>query len=120
MAYQETDKKASVDRYSFTHDKSASGDDWKIAVNVTTKVNVYLGKSIKSLAIDDDQSILYVADAENKRIDSVQYNTKMLEASNSQTGLTSTLYQTNNSLKAVTSMAVDYLGNIFWSVEEDG
>ena len=37
-------------------------------VNKTTKLEVMKGKYITGLAIDDDQSILYIADADQKRI----------------------------------------------------
>ena len=45
------------------------------------------------MTLDDDQSILYVADTGARRIDSVNYDTKTLELTNSGTCLTTSLYE---------------------------
>ena len=89
-------------------------------MNANTRLNVYKGKHIESLAIDDDQSILYIADSKTKRIDSLQYGAKILAKSNSSSGLAETLYETVNNLASVTSLAIDYQGNIYWSVGDEG
>lgn len=40
--------------------------------------------------------------------------------SNSNSGLAETLYESVNNLASVTSLAVDYLGNIYWTVSDEG
>ena len=115
---QDGAESATVDRFNFTVD--ATKETPKMTVNASTRLNVYKGKQIESLAIDDDQSILYIADSKNKRIASLQYNGSVLAKSNSSSGLVETLYETVNNLASVTSLAIDYQGNIYWSVGEDG
>ena len=62
---------ATVDRFNITVDNTQATP--KMTLNASTRLNVYRGKHIESLAIDDDQSILYIADSQTKRIDSLQY-----------------------------------------------
>ena len=40
-------------------------------MNATSILNVYEGETVSALAIDDDQSILYISDTAARRIDSV-------------------------------------------------
>ena len=87
---------ATVDRFNFTVDATQATP--KLTVNAATRVNVYKSKHIESLAIDDDQSILYIADSKTKRIDSLQYGASILAKSNSNSGLADTLYETVNTI----------------------
>ena len=73
---------------------------------------VYRGKKIGGLTIDEDQGILYVSDLAEERIVSVLYERQDLE--------TKTIYAGLKGLSDVTSLAVDFLGNIFWAVNQDG
>ena len=114
VAMQGGAESATVDRFNFTVDATQATP--KLSVNAGTRLNVYKGKHIESLAIDDDQSILYIADSKTKRIDSIQYSASILKKSNSNSGLADTLYETVNNLASVTSLAIDYQGNIYWSV----
>lgn len=118
VAHQDSEDSATVDRYRFT--VTISPDVTNLAVNETSIISVHQGRSISSLAVDADQSILYIADRKSKRIDSIEYDDKVLEASNSIIGLTKTIYEQDHNLGAVSSIAVDYLGSIYWSVVEDG
>lgn len=44
----------------------------------------------------------------------------MLELANSDTGLIGTVYDSIDKLSQVTSIAVDFRGNLFWSVDSNG
>ncbi len=118
MQSENDDDKDTVDRYSFKVD--ASGKTASLTIDEATKVQVYKGKFIGGITVDDDQSILYVAETSDKRIDSISYTPKVLEVSNSEIGLTSTIYKGLSGLNHVTSLTVDYLGNILWSTSKDG
>ena len=91
-----------------------------MSVNATTALNVYEGETVTALTIDGDQSILYIADTGAKTIDSIQYDHRELDKSKDDIGLVETLYHQVHNLEYVTSLAVDFMGNIFWSLEENG
>ena len=50
----------------------------------------------------------------------MDYDRKTLQMANSETGVTSTIYENQKSLDRVNSIAVDYRGNIFWASGKDG
>lgn len=104
---------STVDRFGFSVDISKAAP--VLAVNGTSRQQVYEGSAIESIAIDADQGILYIADSGSERIDSFKYEPAGLN--NTQT---KTLYEKTQNLDEVTSVEVDYLGNLFWAVGEDG
>ena len=120
VASSSTSGKSHVDRYAFAVEVSQEGDT--LTVNSTSKTEVYSGRNVKSLAIDDDESILYVADTESARIDEIKYSGHVRQLANSEIGLVKTLYSEEDvsSLAKVTSLAVDYLGNLFWTTSSQG
>lgn len=109
---------STVDRYEFTVDISKAAP--VLAVKETTKEQIYEGSVIESIAIDADQGILYIADSGNKRIDSLKYDPSKTKSSGSTTSKATTLYEKTQNLDVVTSVEVDYQGNLFWAVREDG
>ena len=61
-----------------------------------------------------------MADKGSKRIETINYDPKVLELSNSGKGLTSSIYESVAGLDSITSLSVDYLGKLFWSVDQNG
>lgn len=61
-----------------------------------------------------------MADKGSKRIETINYDPKVLELSNSGKGLTSAIYESIPGLDSITSLSVDYLGKLFWSVSHNG
>ena len=91
-----------------------------ITVNTTSKLEVATGIEITSLAIDDDQSILYIADGGEKEISRLKYAPEMLLMIKSEKGLEEALYEGLHNFEYVYSIAVDRLGGIYWSFSRYG
>ena len=91
-----------------------------ITVNTTSKLEVATGIEITSLAIDDDQSILYIADGGEEQISRLKYAPEMLTMIKSEKGLEEALYEGLHNFEYVYSIAVDRLGGIYWSFSEYG
>jgi len=115
VATQPSSLDAVVDAYRFKVSRAPRpmfGGQTKTASVVFTvdehsKKQVYKGKRIGGLAVDDDQGILYVADTARQLIQTVFYNAMLPE--------TNTIYEKLPRLDQVTSLAVDYFGGLFWS-----
>ena len=75
-----------MNRYNFVVEKSESGL-FSITVDFNTAIEVFSGIEITSLAIDDDQSILYIADSSTRKISNLKYAPEMLTMINSRIGL---------------------------------
>ena len=81
---------------------------------------MYQGEDIAGLACDDDQSILYIADNKKQRLVQIKYDDRIYDMLNTTEGLTETLYDDIESLGYVSSIAVDYRGNVYWSTSQNG
>ena len=91
-----------------------------MSVNGTTKLEVLTGKNITDIAVDEDQSILYVVDAGEKRVTQLKYADEMLRMMNTQIGLSEVLYEDDYNLDNVNSVAIDHRGAIYWSSSKYG
>lgn len=63
-----------------------------ISLNETSATEVIQGQEIVSIAVDGDQSILYVADRGEKKIKNLKYAPEMLTIINSEVGLEDVMY----------------------------
>ena len=81
---------------------------------------MYQGEDIAGLACDDDQSILYIADNKKQRLVQIKYDDRIYDMLNTTEGLTETLYDDIESLGYVSSITVDYRGNVYWSTSQNG
>lgn len=118
VAIQDDEDSSHIDRYHFKIANDVRPP--LMSVNTTTKLEVYLGKVISSLAVDGDQSILYVADTLAERIDQVQYDARTLDLANTVSGVTSQVYEGLANFDKLTALAVDKTGEIYWTVSEGG
>ena len=91
-----------------------------IFLNDTSVLTVMEGSEITSIAVDQDQSILYVSDTNEKKIKNLKYAPEMLTIINSEIGLENVLYSGLNNMGHISSIEVDLLGDMYWSYDKYG
>ena len=91
-----------------------------MSVNSTHQETFYSGEDIGAITLDEDQSILYIAEKQSSELVAINYNQAWLLAQNKTTPVPESIYKGKTSLKSVTSMAVDFFGNLFWASGTDG
>lgn len=111
-----------MSRYTFFIELPLKNEDGgvlvpELMVAPLSKTPVYEGSQVTAIALDDDQSIVYLADAGQNRIVSVSYAPEKLM--NNKAGLTKFIYE-NVGLTKVSSLAVNLYGRIFWANSEKG
>ena len=83
-------------------------------------LEVMQGKEIVSIAVDHDQSILYVADSGEKKIKNLKYAPEMLTIINSEIGLEDVMYSQLHNMNHISSIDIDLYGDIYWSFDKYG
>lgn len=90
-------------------------------VSQASKLEVYRGKKITAITVDEDQSILYIAETENERLVSINYSPEKLLATSNSVGKVTYIYEDpSQTLGDVQSLAVNLMGKVFWSNSQDG
>ena len=89
-------------------------------VDILSKIQIYQGQQISAITLDEDQSILYIADNGTKSITKVNYSPELLLNENNMTGVSKEIYQNVSILGNISSIAVNMHGKIFWSALKNG
>ena len=108
-----------VNRYSIEIDASDPKNPL-ISLNETSMLEVMQGQEIVSIAVDHDQSILYVADSGEEKIKNLKYAPEMLTIINSEIGLEDVMYSQLHNMNHISSVTIDLYGDIYWSFDKYG
>lgn len=113
-----------VNRFKFSVEPPTKDEDGKavlpaLHIDESSKVKVYKGNEISAIALDADQSILYIADTGNKRIATFRYSPELVTMTKS-IGKVTNIYDNVSSLDKISSLAVNLYGKLFWTNKANG
>lgn len=114
--------KSVVSRYTFFVELPLQNEDGgvlvpELMVAPLSKSPVYEGSLVTALTLDDDQSIVYIADSGLNRLVAVSYAPELLL--NNRAGVKRFIYE-NVGLDKVSALAVNLYGRIFWANSDGG
>lgn len=82
----------------------------QLRVEPLSKQQVFEGNLISAITIDEDQSILYIADIGDKRIATLNYSPENSSATLSKIGIVKYIYEKLSTLDTISSLAVNLYG----------